>query len=94
VASQGGTQASSSQAEPRGAGTFTRPIGKLWPSGFISHRAGISVRSSSVIGAFTEVELPAGAYRGTASGVGRDTGWARLDVNQSDPVELPLAADL
>ena len=47
-----------------------------------------------MIGVFTEVVLPAGASLGTASGVGRDTGWARLDVNRSDPVELALAADL
>jgi hypothetical protein len=47
-----------------------------------------------VIGAFTEVVLPAGASLGTASGMGRDTRWARLDVNRSDPVEFALAADL
>ncbi len=36
----------------------------------------------------------AGATLGTASGVGRDTGWARHNVNRSDPVELALAANL
>ncbi len=47
-----------------------------------------------MIGVYAEVVLHSGASLGTASGVGRDTGWARLDVNQSDPVELALAADL
>jgi len=92
--SPGGTQALSSGAERRGAGKYSRPIGQLWPSGLISHRVGIAEGPHSVIGAYTEVVLPAGASLGTASGVGRDTGWAHLDVNRMDPVELALAADL
>jgi len=47
-----------------------------------------------VIGAFTEVVLLVGASLGTASGVGRDTGWAPMDVNRMDPVEMALTADL
>ena len=35
-----------------------------------------------------------GAARGTASGRGGGSGWARLHVNRTDPVELALAADL
>jgi len=38
--------------------------------------------------------MPAEASLGTASGMERDTGWARLNVNRSDPVKLALAADL
>ena len=45
-------------------------------------------------GAFTEVVAPAGAARGTASGRGGDLGWARLDVNRQDPVEMALARDM
>ena len=44
--------------------------------------------------AFKEVVLPAGATRGTDSGRGRGSGWASLDVNREDPVEMALAADL
>jgi hypothetical protein len=36
----------------------------------------------------------AGVYRGTVSGLGPDSGWAALDVNRADPVEVELAADL
>ena len=36
----------------------------------------------------------AGAIRGTASGGGGASGWAHLDVNREDPVEMALAADL
>ena len=92
--SQEGTHALSSRAERRRAGKYSRPVGQLWPSGLISHRAGISAGSRSGIGAFTEVVLPAGASLGTASDVRLDTGWARMDVNRSDPVELALADDL
>ena len=38
--------------------------------------------------------MPAGASRGIASGSGRGSGWARLDVNREDPAEMALAADL
>ena len=38
--------------------------------------------------------MPAGATRGTDSGRGRGSGWASLDVNREDPVEMALAADL
>ncbi len=94
MASQGGAQASSYRAEPRGAGTYSRPSGHLWPSGLFSPRAGIAGEFPSVISVFTEVVLPAGASLGTTSYVGRDMGWSRLDVNRLDPVELALAADL
>ena len=38
--------------------------------------------------------MPIGAARGIASGRGGGSGWARLHVNRTDPVELALAADL
>ena len=38
--------------------------------------------------------MPAGATRGTDSGRGRGSGWASLDVNREDPVEMALAANL
>ena len=38
--------------------------------------------------------MPVGAARGTASGRGGGSGWARLHVNRTDPVELALAVDL
>ena len=47
-----------------------------------------------MIGAFMEAVLPVRASLGTASSVGLGTGWARLYVNRSDPVEVALAADL
>jgi len=35
-----------------------------------------------------------GTARGTVSGRGGGSGWARLYVNRTDPVELALAVDL
>ena len=78
---------------PRPEGPSNRPTGRLWPSGLISRMAGTVEGSRSVTGVFTEVVVPAGAARGTASGRGGDLGWARLDVNRKDPVEMALALD-
>ena len=36
----------------------------------------------------------AGAARGIDSGWGPESGWAGMDVNREDPVEVELAADL
>ncbi len=38
--------------------------------------------------------MPAGTAHGTASKRGRASGWAHLDVNREDPVEMVLASDL
>ncbi len=38
--------------------------------------------------------MHAGATLGNASGGGQGSGWAHLDVNREDPVEMALAADL
>jgi hypothetical protein len=43
---------------------------------------------------FKEVVVPAGAARGTDRVRGRGSGWARLDVNREDPVEMALSADI
>ncbi len=70
------------------------PSGLLWPSELIYRLASSDVPSSSETYVFSEVAMPAGATRGTDSGSGRGSGWARLDVNREDPVEMTLAADL
>ena len=90
----GGIRAFSFQGQGPAVKTLSRPTGPLWPSGLISRPVGISAGSRSRTGVFTEVVLPAGAARGTDSGCGRGSGWARLDVNREDPVEMALAADL
>ncbi len=38
--------------------------------------------------------MPTGAALGTDKGCGRVFGWARMDVNREDPVEMALVADL
>jgi len=43
---------------------------------------------------FKEDVIPAGAARGTDRVRGRGSGWARMDVNREDPVDMALAADL
>ncbi len=90
----GGTRGFSLQGQVPAVKTLSRPTGPSWPSGLISRPVGISAGSRSETGVFTEVVLPAGAARGTDSGCGRGSGWARLDVNREDPVEMALAADL
>ncbi len=71
-----------------------RPTDMLWLSGLIFRPVGIFTGSRSEKDGFTEVVLPVGAMFGTTSGSGRSSGWARLDVNRPDPVEMTLAADL
>ena len=80
------------QAQAPAIRKLSRPTGMCWPSGLISRPAGIVVVSCSGTDVFKEVALPAGATLGTASGVGRGSGWARLDVNRVDPVDMALAA--
>ncbi len=75
-------------------GMLSRPTGRLCPCGFISRREHVSAGFPSGTVAFTEVVVHAGAARGTGSVRGRSSGWARLDVNREDPMELALAADL
>jgi len=55
---------------------------------------GIGVGPHSGTDVFKEVVLLIGATLDTASGSGRGSGWARLDVNRADPAEMALAADL
>ena len=43
---------------------------------------------------FSEAVVPAIATLGTDRRNGRGSGWARMDVNQEDPVELALAIEL
>ncbi len=43
---------------------------------------------------FKEVVMHVGAARGIDRVRGRGSGWARLDANREDPVEMALAADL
>jgi hypothetical protein len=92
--SPGGRTRFSFQAQVPVARTLSRPNGRLWPSGLISRPAVISVGTPSGTDVFTEVVLLAGASFGTASGSGRGSRWARLNVNRKDPVEMALAADL
>jgi hypothetical protein len=74
--------------------TLSRSTARLWPSELIYPPAGISAGSSSTTDVFKEVVMPAGAARGTDRVRGRGSGWARLDVNREDTVEMALAADL
>jgi hypothetical protein len=90
----GGTRAFSFQGQVPAGKTLSRPAGPLWPSGLISRPVGISAGSRSGTCVFMEVVMPVGAARGTDSGCGRGSGWARLDVNREDPVEMALAAGL
>ena len=92
--SLGTTPTSSCLGQLRGGKGSSRPTGQSWPSGLISRPMGIADGSRSGTGVFTEVVLPVGAARGIASGRGRGSGWARLHFNQTDPVEVELAADL
>jgi hypothetical protein len=75
-------------------GPLSRPPGILWPLGSISQREPVSADSPSRIGAFIEVVMFAGVVRDTGSVCGRALGWARLNANREDLVELELAADL
>ncbi len=90
----GGSRAFSFQGQVPAVKTLFRPIGPLWLPGLISRPVGISVGSRSGIGVFAEVVLPAGVALGADRGCRRVFGWARLDVNREDPVEMALAADL
>jgi hypothetical protein len=71
-----------------------RLTGLLWPSELISRLATSDVPPPSEIYVFSKIVMLAGATRGTGTGSGRGSGWARLDVNWEDPVEMALAADL
>jgi len=73
---------------------LSRPTDRLWPCGMISRREHVSAGFPSRTTAFTEIVVPFGAARDTVSVRGRSSGWARLNVNREDPVELALAADL
>ena len=92
--SLGTTLTSSCMGQLRVAKTSPRTTGQSWPPGLISRLAGIADVSRSGTHVFTEVVVLVGAARVIASGRGGGSGWARLHVNQADPVELALAADL
>ncbi len=72
------------------------PAGLLWPSGLISPKEkGIFVRSSpKETDVFKVVVRPAGAILGTGRNSVTSSGWASLDVNRDDLVEVALAAKL
>ena len=86
--------ASSCMGQLRVDMTSSRPTGQSWPSRLISRLVGIAYGSRSVTDVFTEVVMPIGAARGIANGRGGGSGWARMHVNRTDPVELALAASL
>jgi len=65
-----------------------------WPPDLIYRLAGIVVGSRSRTYVSKEVVLPAGATLGTASGSGRGSGWASLDVNREDSVRMALVTDM
>ena len=92
---QGATRTSSSRGRRRRAGgRLPRWTGHLWPSGLISRRPGSSGGSPSATDASRADADLAGADRGIDSGWGPSSGWAALDVNRADPMEVELAADL
>jgi hypothetical protein len=72
------------------------PTGILCPSGLISRKEkGIVVGSSPrETDAFKAVVRHAGAIFGIGTGSVTSSGWASLDVNRDDPVEVALAAGL
>ena len=89
------TRTSSSEDWPRFARSCP-PTGLLWPSGLISRKekgrvAGFSPRETV---AFKAVVKPAGATLGIGKNRVISSGWASLDVNRDDPVEVALAARL
>jgi hypothetical protein len=91
----GMTRTSSSEDGPRVA-RFCPPTGLLWPSGLISREekgtiAGFSPRETA---AFKAVVKLAGATLGIGKNRVTSSGWASLDVNRDDPVEVALAARL
>jgi hypothetical protein len=89
------TRTSSSEDGPRVARSCP-PTGLLWPSGFISRgEKGIIAKSSPrKTVAFKAVVKPAGATLGIGKNSVTSLGWASLDVNRDDPVEVALAARL
>jgi hypothetical protein len=72
------------------------PNGLLWPSRLISLKEkGIVVRSSpKETDAFKAVVRPAREILGIGKNSVTSSGWASLDVNRDDPVEVALAARL
>ena len=87
------TRTSSSEDGPRVARSCP-PTGLLWPSGLISRKekgrvAGFSPRETV---AFKAVVKPAGATLGIGKDRVTSSGWASLDINRDDPVEVALAA--
>jgi hypothetical protein len=77
------------------AGSLTRLIGKLWPSGLISPRTSQLSSFPSGTVAFKKVVAPAQAI------LGKDSfkfpllsGWSQKDINTNDPIEVELASRL
>ena len=67
---------------------------RLWQSGSTSRPAGGILRPPAKTVAHVAVAEPACAALGIDSGWGPESGWAGMDVNREDPVEVELAADL
>ena len=76
----------------RAAPSFPR-TGRLWPSELTSPRrdtlVACSTRGTDV---FKAVVAPVGASLGTGRSRVSASGWAAMDVNLDDPVEVALAA--
>ena len=91
----GMTRTSSSEDMPRVARSCP-PTGLIWPSGLISREEKdiIAVFSPRETAAFKAVVKPAGATLGIGKNRVTSPGWASLDVNRDDPVEVALAARL
>ncbi len=69
------------------------PTGLLWPFGLISRREKVIVIGSSLIETvtFKEDVMLDGAILGIGKNRVTSSGWASLDVNREDPVEMTLA---
>jgi hypothetical protein len=76
--------------------TILPPTGLLWPSGLISPKEkGIVVGSSlRETASFKAVVRHVGANLGIGKSSATSSGWASLDINRDDPMEVALAARL
>ncbi len=75
-------------------GPLSRWSSHYWPSGLISRRPGLTGEFHSATAASRAGAERAGADRGIDSRWEPNSGWAALDVNRVDPVEVELAADM
>jgi hypothetical protein len=90
----GATRTSLSRGLHLAGGPLSRRTGHYRPSGLISRRPGPAGESPSATVASRAGAERAGADRGIDSGWEPNSGWAALDVNRADPVEVELASDM